>query len=314
MKVCPTCRRTYDDDGLNFCLEDGSVLTLSADESAAPTIAMHQPGPTNPSSGSSMPAGWNPPDPPARTPVQPRKSSKTWLWVLGIFAVLILMCGGGATVLFLATRNSDNTSPPRTTANTTRSNSVTRPSPSESPAQAENVQPVDLSEWVKEPSVWVDTEFQNDEFLMTSKQEGYYYVLVAKEEIETASATTRVTVRNVTDGDVGLGFGLIFHSAMTPLEKGYALLIDSKKKRYRVVRHENEEEQTVRSWTNSDLIRDGSAENLLEARDKGDKIDLYINGQLIMSVPNKKGPTGGVPGLYAGDGAKIGFKKLEVVK
>lgn len=28
MKTCPQCQKTYDDDGLQFCLEDGALLTL----------------------------------------------------------------------------------------------------------------------------------------------------------------------------------------------------------------------------------------------------------------------------------------------
>src|SRR5688572_14426125 len=32
MKRCPECRRTYDDETLNFCLDDGVSLTASADE------------------------------------------------------------------------------------------------------------------------------------------------------------------------------------------------------------------------------------------------------------------------------------------
>jgi hypothetical protein len=62
------------------------------------------------------------------------------------------------------------------------------------------------------------------------------------------------------------------------------------------------------------LIKDGASENILEVRDLGEKIELYINGQLATTVTNKQGPTSGVPGLYAGDGLKIGFKNLEVVK
>src|SRR5215471_303105 len=27
MKICPTCRRSYQDERLNFCLEDGTLLT-----------------------------------------------------------------------------------------------------------------------------------------------------------------------------------------------------------------------------------------------------------------------------------------------
>lgn len=31
MKICPSCKRTYDDDTLSFCLADGSVLSASPD-------------------------------------------------------------------------------------------------------------------------------------------------------------------------------------------------------------------------------------------------------------------------------------------
>ena len=51
------------------------------------------------------------------------------------------------------------------------------------------------------------------------------------------------------------------------------------------------------------------AANILEARDKGDTIDLYINGQLATSIKDTLTPKGGVPGLYSGDAAKIGFKR-----
>lgn len=32
MKICPNCRQAYTDDGLNFCLNDGSILTYEPDE------------------------------------------------------------------------------------------------------------------------------------------------------------------------------------------------------------------------------------------------------------------------------------------
>ena len=149
---------------------------------------------------------------------------------------------------------------------------------------------------------------------MAAKDKGYYYVLVAPDDFSTEKAITRVTVRNPDDASSSLGYGLIFHSDPTPLTKDYAFLIDSKKKKFRVVRHEPEKETTVTPWTNSNLIKPGTAENVLEARDKGEKIELYINGQLATTITNKQGPTSGVPGLYAGDGAKIGFKKLEIAK
>lgn len=319
MKICPTCRRTYDDDGLNFCLEDGSVLTLASVDPAAPTIVMHQPSPTNPSpSPGGVQTSWNAPET-TRYAMQPKKrSSKTWLWVVGILGVLALVCGGGFVGFFVyvaSVANSNmNSNTSRTSTNSTwKTNTSNVNAASPSPAVPADAEEVDLADWVKEFSVWGTTEFRDGEFLMAAKEKGYYYVLVAPDDYETRGATTRVTVRNPDLADSSLGYGLIFHSDPTPLEKDYAFLIDSKRKRFRVVRHEPEKETTVTAWTNSNLINEGDAENVLEVRDKGEQIEMYINGQLATKITNKQGPTSGVPGLYAGDGARIAFKKLELV-
>jgi hypothetical protein len=45
MKQCPTCRNTYTDDALNFCLADGSALELYRPEEA--TVVFSQPGNSN---------------------------------------------------------------------------------------------------------------------------------------------------------------------------------------------------------------------------------------------------------------------------
>ena len=315
MKICPTCRRTYEDDGLNFCLEDGSVLTFASLD-AAPTVVMEKPRPTDPA-----PPTWQPQNPPAYS-VQPKKrTSKGWLWVLAIFAILVLVCGGGFVGFFLyvasvansnvtANKGAINTTP----TNKPNTNTFTRATPSPSPAESGEAQEVDLSAWVEDPTVWLETEFADGEFSMTSKQKGYYYVLVAKNDDFSDAGVARVTVRNTEDKDASMGYGLVFNSETTPLTNGYAFLIDTKRKKYRVVRHENEQEKTVTAWTGSNLIKGGSEPNVLEAKSTGDRIELYINGQLATTITNKQGPKSGVPGLYVGDGAKIGFRKLEVVK
>jgi Domain of unknown function (DUF4190) len=46
MKICPNCRQTYNDDQLNFCLNDGSFLS-SAPDNEPRTIIMDQPRVTN---------------------------------------------------------------------------------------------------------------------------------------------------------------------------------------------------------------------------------------------------------------------------
>ena len=312
MKICPTCRRTYADDGLNFCLEDGSVLTF-APADGAPTVVMDHPRQTDPT-----PPTWQPQNQPAQAMQSKKRSSKAWLWVVAIVAVLVLVCGGGFVGFFLYIASVTNSNTVANTGNnnssTAKANTITRATPTPSPAEKGEAKEVDLSGWVEEPTEWLETDFSDGEFFMTSKQKGYYYVLVAKDAEVSDAGVARVTVHNADDKDAGMGYGLIFHSDMTPLTNSYAFLIDTKKKKYRVVRHEAQQEKTITAWTSSNLIKEGSDLNVLEARDKGEKIELYINGQLANTIVNKQGPKGGVPGLYVGDGARIGFSKLEVVK
>jgi len=324
MKLCPTCRKTYADDNLNFCLEDGSVLTFASNEPPA-TVMMSQPRPTDPTAvfpstsnqGIQSTFGQQAPQPYSMQ--QPKKSSKAWLWIVGIVGIILLLCGGGfAGLLFIgmqANQNQANNStyPP---PNNGRVNTSASPSasPFSSTTSSSDIETVDLSFWVKDSSVWGTTEMSGDEFLMAAKQKGYYYVLVAPDDYTTDGKNVRVTVRNVDNANSSLGYGLIFHSAPTPLTKDYAFLIDTKRKKYRVVRHEPSKETSMVSWKDSSVIKDGTQENVLEARDKGDTIELYINNEMVTSIKDQFGYPNGVPGLYSGDGAKIGFKKLEIWK
>jgi len=337
MKICPRCQKTYTDDNLNFCLDDGVVLQqMSAGNDPPATVFMNQPPPTNPNPGPAnqpvvgQPA-WN------TAPQQfggspPKKSSKAWLWVVLILGLVVLVCGGGLVGLFayIATHDTSttvaNSGPANTKANTantkitlsnssstTTSNSTTTTSGSDGRT---NVQDVDLQDWVKQVSIYGNTEFTNGEFIMSSKQKGYYYVLVAPDDYTMDDADVRVTLRNLDNMDSRYGYGLIFASNPTPLNQDYAFLIDTKKKKYRVVRHEPTDEKTMIAWTNSNLIKEGAAENTLEVRDKAaeGKVELYINGTMVNTVPSTYGYKNGVPGLYAGDAARIAFKNLQVIK
>lgn len=46
MKRCPSCNRTYDDEALNFCLTDGTVLVI--DESVSGSLDPASPAPAPP--------------------------------------------------------------------------------------------------------------------------------------------------------------------------------------------------------------------------------------------------------------------------
>src|SRR5207249_8742634 len=61
MKTCPSCHRTYEDETLKFCLDDGAALRLANSASTDPNATQHlpsqpiaQPGPTIPSAQSTL--------------------------------------------------------------------------------------------------------------------------------------------------------------------------------------------------------------------------------------------------------------------
>lgn len=100
MKSCPQCHQSYEDENLNFCLNDGTALTAAGQ---APTILMPSSPPTE--FQSAAPTQW-------QQPVQQSqpsgKKSKSWIWVLLLFGLLLLLCGGGVGGLLLLRLNQSN--------------------------------------------------------------------------------------------------------------------------------------------------------------------------------------------------------------
>jgi Domain of Unknown Function (DUF1080) len=313
MKICPRCQKTYTDDNLNFCLEDGTVLTAASSASMPDTV--YEPRPTQPQSSmpsqpSAQPA-WN--TAPQNQSAAPKKSSKTWVWVLLILGMVVLLCGGGLVAAFFwAATQVDNANSVinvnKGPASTPASNKSSNPSTSD----RASVESLDLNKWVQENSLYGNTDFEDNELVMSSRKRGYYYALAGTAKQVTVGSDSRVSVRNIDNESTNLGYGLVFHSSTTPLQQGYAFLIDSKKKRYRVVHHSPGNEDPVINWTKSDAILDGSQWNTLEVRDKTDEIELYINDKMVKSIKNTFGYPSGVIGLYAADGFKTGFRDMEI--
>ncbi len=137
MKQCPRCHQTYSDEQLNFCLEDGELLTtvpheprpsMYADD-PPPTVLMNEARVTNPASWPATPA------PSAPAPWQPGQQNlqqqhfapasmfgrsrdqtlPTISLILGIASVVLICCYGGiwlglpAAILgFIGMRNADS--------------------------------------------------------------------------------------------------------------------------------------------------------------------------------------------------------------
>lgn len=126
MKFCPRCNQTYADENVNFCLNDGELLTKLGDD-APPTIFMDPPRVTDQTPWQQQ-TQYQPPAPWQSEPwsvqnqsygVQAMRSSPdqtlpTVSLVLGIASFLMVCCYGGiwlgvpaAIIGFLAMRNID---------------------------------------------------------------------------------------------------------------------------------------------------------------------------------------------------------------
>lgn len=317
MKICPKCQKNYNDENLNFCLDDGTTLVQNKrnSDSLPQTVLINQPRPTDPNQqfGSQFggQAEWKNQDQFSMQP--PAKSSKTWMWAIGILGVLAVVCGGGLVGFLALLANVDENDDSNTNRIVINDNRKT-PIPDGTPDSRKKADEIDLNDWVNGDTPLGVTTFENGELLMSSKKKDYYYVILGTVSDVTENTTTKVTVRNIDEKRTDLGFGLIVNSDPKPLIKDYAFLIDSENKKYRVVRHQPQKEIAVINWTNSSAIKSGNDENILEVRDENKQMNFYINGQFIVSVKNTDGYSGGVLGLYTGDGVKVGFSDLQIIK
>jgi len=99
LKRCPTCKKTFTDRNLSFCIDDGTPLLPVADEPdhdeetiVRPSIGSDSSYPsTGPGSPYEPPRGYVPPGTPP--PGQPAKR-KAWPWVVGIIVLLLLALAG----------------------------------------------------------------------------------------------------------------------------------------------------------------------------------------------------------------------------
>jgi hypothetical protein len=324
MKICPKCQQTYTDENLNFCLNDGAVLTQSgtANNDALPeTVFVNQPRPTNPNQplGNQQPfanqqyGAWNNPNQPQQPQFSmqtPAKSSKTWIWVVGILGFLVLFCGGGSLLGYFALREAGD--------DIVISNNNSRTNVSPTPAS--KVTKYDMTLWKPDVGEFATTTYAANKFTVEVTKPNYYYVVITqpnattKAEHETQYMITRVTVVNRLAKPVKYGFGLVVHSDTTPLMQDYAFVIDSEKKKYRILRHSAKIEKVLTPWTYSSAIKSGTAENVLEVRDNGALMNFFINGQFIVPVDDEDDNTDGIAGIYSSDSIPIDFSNLEIEK
>src|SRR5437763_2619738 len=296
MKRCPQCNRTYADDALSFCLDDGSPLVSAAapssfDPSATvqypqsrettppPTIAYPGQSAPPPPQSPAPPPAWSPMPPPA-----PQKRS-VWPWLLGIGAVLVfIVIGIVILIIAIAKITNDNNNNRVANTNTNRTanrNTNTNRNTNDNTNANENsntrssltsfTDDFSTPSWGVGPSQYGRIWYDNEEYHMRATKGGYIvmYSPADRKEYQTENATVRVGLRSI-DGDVSsTGYGLLIHGLKAKdgnLEDYGFLISNGDNPKYRIVLHKAGKETTLVEPTTSSTIRTGTTPNQVEVR------------------------------------------------
>jgi hypothetical protein len=331
MKRCPQCNRTYTDDALSFCLDDGSPLVSASapssfDPSATiqypqsrettpqPTIA-YGPGQMPPSSTPSP--QWSP-----MPPIAPQKRS-VWPWILGIGAVLVFLGIGGVILLIaLAINNANNNnnanansnSNTRTANRNANANSNTN-SNSNTRSLSSTTDDFSTEYWYTGSSDFGRAWYEDDEYHVHAKGTGYIvlYGPDRKDYYDDGNSTVRVTLRSVDGQAPDSGYGLLVHGQRTDTFRDIGFLIkNGNSGQYEIVLHKDSKESKIVDWTSNSTIRTGTTPNQLEVRIHDRKIDFYVNGQFVTSITDSESYESGRVGFYTSDTNEVAFDDLEI--
>jgi hypothetical protein len=342
MKRCPTCNRTYADDALSFCLDDGSpLLSVGGDAPSSfdpnATLAYPTPRETTPPAPEVYPPraaphsqpqqpmpGWSP-GPQAQMPYPPPTRKKSALpWILG-GAALLLVLGIGFVVFIaiLATMNTDSSSnrgssnTTRTTSNTNSRTTTTSNTSSSTPGSTLVVRDDFSTEKWPTGSEAYDSKYEDGEYHMHSSSGNYVVMLAPDQSVyETKDRTIRVTTRSVDGTASNYGYGLVVHGTLKAGEPvGYGFLVyTGNDPSYSVIHLTGDQDKTLVKWTSSSVVRSGTNPNQIEVRVKGDQLSFYVNGQYVTSITDSAGYGDGRIGFFASNENPVAFDDLEVYK
>lgn len=331
MKRCPQCNRTYADDALSFCLDDGAPLISASappyDSSA--TVQYPQARDTTPPPTMAYRPGTPPPPapPPVWSPMPPPHPQKrsVWPWLLGIGAVLAFM-GVGVVILIFAVASMRNENVNRNGNNSNNANwrsanrNANRNTNSDENTNTRSslqsfTDDFSAETWGTGKSQYGNLSYSNDEYHMSATRGGYIVMYAPnKPEYNTENASVRVGLRSIDGNPPNMGYGLIIHGEMTGGKlRDYGFLIhNGDEPKYKIVMHKAGVESLLVSWTPSSVIRTNTSPNQIEVRIRDRRLDFYINGQFITAITDTENYLTGRVGFYSSDTGEVAFDDLEI--
>jgi hypothetical protein len=336
MKRCPQCNRTYADDALSFCLDDGSpLLSASAPTPSDPSATVQYPqarGTIPQATIAFNPAQAPPPPipPPAWTPMPPAAPEKrsVWPWLLGIGAVLVLMVIGGGILIFVVA-NITNTNNSNGNSNNSNSRVANRNSNKNTNADETNTNTNSRSTlssftddfsnrtWGTGESQYGNIWYQDEAYHMHATKGGFIVMYAPdKSDYRDENATVRVGLRSIDGTPPITGYGLVVHGEKKDgkLEDYGFLIYNGDSPKYKIVLHKAGAETKLVDWTSTSTIRTGTSPNQIEVRIRDTKMDFYINGQFATSIVDTESYKRGRVGLYTSDVGEVAFDDLEISK
>jgi len=175
VKRCTTCNRSFDDDTLSFCLEDGTPLVREPASRAESQETLVSPSPpAAPPASSALPPTQiygQPPGTIGASQAAPgyapaTHQRRTWPWVVGILAIVFVIGGIVIAAVFIPPllREAGNDNKPRPTP--TRSDWTTTPTPVASPSGEADDVPDDedevLSQLTRVEEDWTRANVKGD--------------------------------------------------------------------------------------------------------------------------------------------------------
>lgn len=341
MKRCPSCKRTYTDTSLNFCLEDGSPLVSEFSVPFDPHATVRDsPHPTGEPPVTEIyrqqpmlnrvPEISQPTVEPtpqwAPTPQPQKKSSAIWWLVGGVAVVGILGVGMILMILAVSKYSADlnNENVNATVANNNRTVTTNRNANVSSNTNTNTntkSEPISITDdfsdekWRTGSFQFGDIWYKDGEYHMRSKEKTYLVMYAPSSDYSTENATVQLTTRNVDGIGPTSGYGLIVHghtSSSNQLQD-YALLIyTGDQPQYQVVMHKGGQQSTLLPWTKSTVIRSGTSPNQLEVRIQGSQLMFYINGRYLNRITDTENFKSGVAGLYTSETSEVVFDDLEI--
>ncbi len=92
MKRCPTCNKTFTDQNLSFCIDDGTPLVATADGADETTVVSPHPPKANANAETEayVPRDWQREYQPPGSFEPPGRKRRVWPWVVGISGVVLI--------------------------------------------------------------------------------------------------------------------------------------------------------------------------------------------------------------------------------